>query len=404
MQPIKIVKSLTPKRNSFLFFEVSDKSFHQVSEVLSQNKTRFSINGWFHGNINHRPAPYIEIVPEPNPYIDLDADVFFDWIVEKYLNPDNQTEIQLEFEDTSEIKLDKIFNEEKYKNAAKALCSSDIIWQHKGPSHRRNYEVAIFDTLPEIIKELVKVLTCDHMGLTLSNMTGLALHSSVSKQPRGSRDSENEEEDDSIDEEHTDEEEKKECNNKRKIEEPINESSKGYSSEASENLYKKFKVANESKKSSNNSIKDEEKRKDISNQSNESSNEQNKSTASLSDKKLHEIIKSDTPKCYFEVRRWKEGFYTLVNDDDEQIKTQALDLMVFFHTKSWNLEMGGNVSYIARDEDTELLTVGLDDEDNCVALVFRDDETLKFTKYVNSKIRKMNNSGCFYEISVVYYE
>jgi Rps23 Pro-64 3,4-dihydroxylase Tpa1-like proline 4-hydroxylase len=47
LQPIKIVKSLTPKQNSLLFFEVSDKSFHQVSEVLSQNKTRFSINGWY---------------------------------------------------------------------------------------------------------------------------------------------------------------------------------------------------------------------------------------------------------------------------------------------------------------------------------------------------------------------
>jgi hypothetical protein len=239
------------------------------------------------------------------------------------------------------------------------------------------------------------------MGLTLSNMTGLALHSSISKQPRGSKDSEDENEDDSVGEDDTSKEQKNENKNKRKNEEAKAESSKGYSSEASENLYKKFKVANGGNKSSQNLKIVKEKSNDVSNRPNETPNEQN---AFLSDNKLNEIIRSDTPKCYFEVRRWKEGFYTLVNDDDEQIKTQALDLMVFFHTKSWNLEMGGNVSYIARDEDTELLTVGPEDEDNCVALVFRDEETLKFTKYVNSKIRKINNSGCFYEISVVYYE
>ena len=39
LQPTSVAKTLTPKRNSLLFFEVSDKSFHQVSEVLAKNKT-----------------------------------------------------------------------------------------------------------------------------------------------------------------------------------------------------------------------------------------------------------------------------------------------------------------------------------------------------------------------------
>jgi Rps23 Pro-64 3,4-dihydroxylase Tpa1-like proline 4-hydroxylase len=62
-----------PRKNSLLFFEVSDRSFHQVSEIFSQNKTRLSINGWFHGPINYRPEPYIEIFPEPSPYIDVEV-------------------------------------------------------------------------------------------------------------------------------------------------------------------------------------------------------------------------------------------------------------------------------------------------------------------------------------------
>ena len=110
MQPTEIVKSIVPKANSLLFFEVSDRSFHQVSEVLTTAKTRYSIHGWFHGRINHRPPPLIEIVPEPSPYINIDANLFFDWVVEKYLKPMNQTEIQLKFSDSSEIKLDRIFH------------------------------------------------------------------------------------------------------------------------------------------------------------------------------------------------------------------------------------------------------------------------------------------------------
>lgn len=40
-----ILKSITPKENSFFMFEVSNKSFHQVQEVLTDIK-RYSISGW----------------------------------------------------------------------------------------------------------------------------------------------------------------------------------------------------------------------------------------------------------------------------------------------------------------------------------------------------------------------
>ena len=76
--------------------------------------------------------------------------------------------------------------------------------------------------------------------------------------------------------------------------------------------------------------------------------------------------------------------------------------MLFFQCKTWSLEAGGNVSYIARDEDSELLTVN--PEENCLSLVYRDEETLKFTKYVNSNLNEQMHSSCFYEINVIYYE
>ena len=38
--PDKIVRKLLPEGNSFALFEVSPVSFHTVSEVLSETKTR----------------------------------------------------------------------------------------------------------------------------------------------------------------------------------------------------------------------------------------------------------------------------------------------------------------------------------------------------------------------------
>ena len=41
-------KAITPQFNSFVFFKVTDKSFHEVEEVLV-NKQRITIGGWLHG-------------------------------------------------------------------------------------------------------------------------------------------------------------------------------------------------------------------------------------------------------------------------------------------------------------------------------------------------------------------
>lgn len=46
--PVKITKRFYPDFNSLMIFGVSHKSFHQVSEVLS-NKKRLTIGGWLHG-------------------------------------------------------------------------------------------------------------------------------------------------------------------------------------------------------------------------------------------------------------------------------------------------------------------------------------------------------------------
>ena len=44
--PKDVVKRLVPKNNSLAFFEVTEKSFHQVAEVLTKDKQRLSVGEW----------------------------------------------------------------------------------------------------------------------------------------------------------------------------------------------------------------------------------------------------------------------------------------------------------------------------------------------------------------------
>ena len=46
--PRSIAKKIIPEFNQFNFFTVSSKSFHQISEVVSESKSRVSISGWLY--------------------------------------------------------------------------------------------------------------------------------------------------------------------------------------------------------------------------------------------------------------------------------------------------------------------------------------------------------------------
>jgi prolyl 3-hydroxylase /prolyl 3,4-dihydroxylase len=47
-RPTKVAKSYPATANTFVIFEVSRQSFHQVTEVQA-DKQRFTLGGWFHG-------------------------------------------------------------------------------------------------------------------------------------------------------------------------------------------------------------------------------------------------------------------------------------------------------------------------------------------------------------------
>ena len=89
----------------------------------------------------------------------------------------------------------------------------------------------------------------------------------------------------------------------------------------------------------------------------------------------------------------------MIRDDDQEQAEYALDLRMFFNVSSAVVdgEAGGQTVYIARGEDEELVTVM--PEENTLSLVYRDRESLKFIKYVNSRL---DNS--FHDLFITYYE
>ncbi|CAL9701824.1 unnamed protein product [Knipowitschia caucasica] len=334
-QPLEISKTIVPSRNTIVIFEVSPISFHQVSEVLSRDKCRLSLSGWFHGLSLERPPRYIEPPVMRNPHLPRDESLLIEWVNPVYLDISYQEHIQGEFEESSEIQLKDFLKEEKFILVNAALQNHQIQWIKKGPANKRFYEVASLDDLPECVHGCWELLHSEAFFLLLSNFTGLRLHYLCPS-------------DDDDDDNNDDQKQKAKANAK---------------------------------------------------------NEAGTSSGEMAENENKTKVES-TPKCSGELRRWSHGSYTLLHDGEAAQAEFALDLILPFRCADWNTEFGGYTCYVANEEDEELLTVY--PEDNSLALVYRDKETLKFVKHVNQKIFQpsgdRSEGRMFYDFSFVYYE
>ncbi|XP_061737449.1 prolyl 3-hydroxylase OGFOD1 [Nerophis ophidion] len=331
-QPLSVAKSLVPSWNTLVLFEVSPVSFHQVSEVLSEDKCRLSISGWFHGPSLERPPRHVEPPITRSPHLPRDETVLLEWVNPIYLDISHQEHIQGEFEDTSEIQLKDFLRKEKYSQVSDALKLAQIQWTRKGPANKRCYETACLDTLPQCVSACWELLRSESFFLLLSNFTGLRLHYLCPAD--------------------------------------YDDDDKG-----------------------DNENKDEEKKK---------SNVMNEEATGSSDETADKSKEPSTPHCSGEVRRWSHGSYTLLHDGEATQTEYALDLILPFSCAGWQSECGGFTCYVANEEDEELLTVN--PEDNSLALVYRDKETLKFVKHVNQKSNRGCSGRVLYDFSFVYYE
>ncbi|XP_045888577.1 prolyl 3-hydroxylase OGFOD1 isoform X1 [Micropterus dolomieu] len=335
-QPQSIVKSLVPSLNTLVLFEVSPVSFHQVSEVLTEDKCRLSLSGWFHGPSLERPPRHIEAPIPRCPHLPRDETLLLEWVSPVYLDISYQEQIQEEFEDSSEIQLKDFLKEEKYREVSEALRLTQIQWTKRGPPNKRCHEVASLDTLPQCVSACWELLRSEAFFLLLSNFTGLRLH---------------------------------------------------YLCAADDD----------------DESKDEEK-EDV--RGGEATGSSSESPSANTSREKGACQKLSTPVCCGELRRWSHGGYTLLHDAEAAQAEYALDLVLPFGCKDWQSEFGGFTCYVANEEDEELLTVY--PEDNSLALVYRDKETLKFVKHVNHKSSSdsADSPACrtFYDFSFVYYE
>ncbi|CAM9447237.1 unnamed protein product [Bubo scandiacus] len=348
-QPQQIVKSLVPSWNTLVFFEVSPVSFHQVSEVLSEEKCRLSVSGWFHGPSVARPARHVEAPLPRGPHIPYDHEILYEWINLVYLDMDSQAQIQEEFEERSEILLKDFLKKEKYQLLCEALENKDIQWSSRGPANKRLYETAEEDNLPDILKKFLQFLRSEALFLLLSNFTGLKLHFLA----------------------------------------PSDEDEDAGEGRAADTA-------------GHSSPKPEQEETEQHADNNPRQPDQPDNIPEAQDSQMQNG--TGTPVCAGELRRWVHGHYTLVHD--AQATEFALDLLFFCGCEDWDPEYGGFTSYIAKGEDEELLTVN--PEDNCLALVYRDRETMKFVKYINHRslahLNKHPNRTGFWDFSFVYYE
>ena len=170
-QPVKIARSLCPQFNSFSWFEVSNTSWHQVSEVV-EDQVRVSISGWFHSE-DHPVAllepPKCRAVPvEP---VDLHVEALKSWVSLKYLNLEVSSEVQQQFQDDSEVSLGEFLNTDKFSALCEELrrAKCEVV----GPCNIRNYRVV--EEEGATLKEFMNLIRSDAFALFLSHCTGLAL-------------------------------------------------------------------------------------------------------------------------------------------------------------------------------------------------------------------------------------
>uniref|UniRef100_A0A673IZQ3 Prolyl 3-hydroxylase OGFOD1-like n=1 Tax=Sinocyclocheilus rhinocerous TaxID=307959 RepID=A0A673IZQ3_9TELE len=302
-------------------------------KVLSEEKCRLSLSGWFHGPSLPRPSRYIEPPVPRHTHIPRDESLLFEWVNEMYLDPRYQARVQQEFEESSEICLATFLQEEKLRQVRSALQSSEIKWERKGPPNKRYYGCADMQSVPSCVQECWELLSSESFFILLSNLTGLRLHYLCGDE------------------------------------------------DESENEDGKSETENRGGEGNT--------------QASASNTDADTSTTEKKDK--------GPPTCVGELRRWMHGDYTLLHDSVK--REYALDLQLHMGCAGWKSEFGGFTSYIAHDEDEELLTVY--PEDNSLALVYRDKDTLKFIKHINNSSSSQlssQNTAAFYDFSFNYYE
>ncbi|XP_020290416.1 prolyl 3-hydroxylase OGFOD1 [Pseudomyrmex gracilis] len=175
-QPREIVHTIVPAHNSLVFFEVSDKSYHQVAEVEAANKCRWSINGWFHGSLrNDQKEIMIKLWPEKVFFEPSAEENLKSWISRNYLSSNVIKDIHKNVEQQSYILIPTFVKPSVFEMLTNAIQAEDITWRLVGPPNLRTYEIADEETLPLCLKLFLNMFKSKSFFRLLTKYTGLSL-------------------------------------------------------------------------------------------------------------------------------------------------------------------------------------------------------------------------------------
>ncbi|KAL3103407.1 hypothetical protein niasHS_002593 [Heterodera schachtii] len=163
--PGKIVKRIQPRENTFSLFPVQHNSWHSVSEVLSEQKQRLSLNGWFH----YAPGTATVAQTGPNcsveepicrvePSMNITLAEVNEWLSPNYIRPGQHRQIKRIFAYKSELSLQQFLNNERYNKALDELEKAQF--ESVGPPH----------------KSLLRLFRSEAITLLLTQWTGLHLY------------------------------------------------------------------------------------------------------------------------------------------------------------------------------------------------------------------------------------
>uniref|UniRef100_A0A8R1YGC9 uS12 prolyl 3-hydroxylase n=1 Tax=Pristionchus pacificus TaxID=54126 RepID=A0A8R1YGC9_PRIPA len=170
-EPVEVVKSLKPKRNSFILFEVSADSWHRVAEVLT-DRYRLSINGWFHSTRKLDPPPInIRTIQRFSP-TSMDVDLS-DLVVDQYQKPDMVAQVKMFFNDESEVMINDFVEESLNASVLQSLNKTKF--SPVGPPSKRNLMRAERSSLKGAAASLYSILSSSSFALYLTHLTSIDL-------------------------------------------------------------------------------------------------------------------------------------------------------------------------------------------------------------------------------------
>lgn len=178
-------KCIAPTNNQFVFFKVSDLSFHQVGEVTNFDYPRLTINGWFHGplkktTLTKKQMIENQVLMPPNTQ-EFNVE---DWIEGYYLGNEFKYKVQKHVEETSEASFEKFLRQNVFQKIENEFKKNNkLIWKKQGPANNKNYESLQSSTLDGTIKDVVDFFSSQELCKLLFEYTELDLYGSNAVTP-----------------------------------------------------------------------------------------------------------------------------------------------------------------------------------------------------------------------------